>query len=143
MGITASQCVELSWASNADAYLGDTYTVIRTSGTADEGWRISSEPHRCEAVRANYLWAPTSHAHLSDGVWRVFLINTKSGAEHSCGWRRVGTFWPSRLTGDQSAIDAWCAELKKELELQAKTIEPPAPEPHCCESYEAAEVRAE
>lgn len=124
MGLIESKCVKLADAPNAAAYLDETYTVIRTGGTQDTNWIISKEPHRCEASADHYSWALSSHAVLKPEGWRVFLMN-KSIREHSCGWRRLGTFWPTRLTGDQAAIDAWTAELKSTIEALARAADLP------------------
>jgi hypothetical protein len=120
MGLAESKCVKLVNAPTAATYLGETYTVIRTSGAHDAGWTISAEPHSCDAVNENFVsWRPASHAQLKEEGWRVFLINGNL-REHSCGWRRLGTFWPTRLTGDQAAIDAWVEELRGVLTQLAR-----------------------
>jgi hypothetical protein len=114
MGVSQSKCISLKEESSL---LEDSYTVIRTSGESETGWTLSAEPHEC-AQTCNCTWNYAGHANLGEQGWRVFLANGP-GDNHGCGWRRLGTFWPSRLEGDQTAIDAWTAELKTTLERLA------------------------
>ncbi len=114
MGIAESKCVFLV---SKQGLLSESYTVIRTSGGHESGWSIPSESHKCDAT-CSCTWLPGPHATLEEKGWRVFLAGP-SEPNHSCGWRRIGTFWPSHLSGQQDAIDAWVAELKATLELLA------------------------
>jgi len=115
MGISESKCVNFDGES---LYINENYTVIRTNGTTQEGWAISSTPHKCDGL-ASYSWSPTAHATLSEKGWRVFLGNATT-LDHSCGWRPLGTFWPSRLTGNEEAICEWTEAFKSFLEKLAE-----------------------
>lgn len=158
MGLNESKCVKLSDSEElADFFLNESYTVIRTGGTHEDGWRISSEPHSCSSTRGlNYNWNPSSHAMLKEEGWRVFLVGKEPEDSCICGWRRLGTFWPTCLTGNQVAIDQWTAELKSTLERLARRAGLPtkweehtcflgAPRsycPGCCSEREAEAVAA-
>ena len=93
----------------------DTYTVKRTSGMLDEGWKISeesaSEPALEGPSAAKYKVKDTE-------VWRIFMDNGKTAHEYVCGWRRVETIQPTRLNGDEEAINLWRQELIKMLEAR-------------------------
>jgi hypothetical protein len=96
--------------------LAERFTVIRTSGEEQGGWRISSEPHTCRGVVGK------AHAHVWDHTvdgegkidWRCHMVLDAEGVEHCCGWRRFGpgnrTFWPTRLT-TQEEKETWWAEF--------------------------------
>lgn len=122
MGLQESKCVKLADAEElADYFLKESYTVIRSGGAQEDGWRISSEPHDCNATRGlHYSWNPSSHADLTEKGWRVFMVGKEPLDTCICGWRRIGTFWPTRLTGNQTGIDLWTTELKKTLERLAR-----------------------
>jgi len=115
MGIAESKCVFLG---SETALMEESYTVTRTSGELESSWFITKDRHFCVDTR-RLTWVPGAHASLKKEGWRVFLANPKEGDGHACGWRRIGTFWPSRLDGDQAAIDAWVTELKTTLERLA------------------------
>ena len=90
----------------------DSYTVERTSGDVDSGWRIPAE----SGVDQNVIFPAASiHARISDemkGGWRIFMDNgSKHPDEMRGGWRRIGTIWPTRLHGDAEAIEKWRNEL--------------------------------
>jgi hypothetical protein len=51
----------------------------------------------------------------SDGSyhWRFFMDNGfHTDVEHCCGWRRIRTFWPTRLKS-QEEREAWWLWLEK------------------------------
>ncbi len=123
MGVSESKCVNLAGQA---AYLEEAYTVIRTSGKQETGWLLTSTLHRC-SNHVSYSWRPRAHAYLKKEGWALSLHNGdqedaegKIVASHCCGWRPLGTFWPTRLTGDQAAIDTWQAEIKLRLEELAE-----------------------
>lgn len=117
------------------------YTVVKSDGYEESGWRLSRISHRCIFNREGWQAA---HALIIDGEWRVFLYHdtfpelsthtpietayytNKFGSEyveHSCGWRRVGTFWPTLLSGDIIGIDQWQATLVQRLRaLQSRKL---------------------
>lgn len=116
MGVTESKCVNLGEAAT---YLEEAYTVRRTSGDTQDGWKLTKEWHRCYNVDPR-SWKARAHAFLTTDGWKIHLHNGDQADEdpeaHCCGWRRQGTFWPTRLTGDQAAIDAWSDGLLASLE---------------------------
>ena len=99
----------------------DTYTVKRTSGLCDPGWVIS----RATSFEPT-LDGPSASKHCSKEPmkWRIFLDNNKTSEEYVCGWRRIETIEPTRLSGNQEAIDEWRMKTIERLErLEAKRSE--------------------
>ena len=87
------------------------YTVATANGTMESGWRFSRVPHRCLINREGWQGA---HAIL-DTEWRVFLYHdTPREDEHSCGWRRISTFWPTDIKSN--ALAEWRQRLVKHLD---------------------------
>ena len=111
-------------------YTNDTYTVKRTSGILDEGWTIASE----SGFEPNVDGPSASKQFPKDAVfWRIFMDNGKPGDEYVCGWRRLETIHPTRLSGDEEAIKVWREAFEQILEtLEAKrlaSIPPVEPNP--------------
>jgi len=85
------------------------YTVKRTSGEMESGWRI---PLECYVDRLD-IEVPSASRHArSDhkGLenWRIFMDNgPKTPEEYRNGWRRVSTVYPTDLDGDEEAIEEW------------------------------------
>jgi hypothetical protein len=137
MGATLSQCVNLAGQA---VYLEDTYTVVRTNGEKQDGWLLKDKRHRCYHTPPQHA-RPHAHALLREQGWKVHLHNGDHDDEdgsnyredHACGWRKLGTFWPTRLTGDQPAIDAWTEALRDRLEeLAAQQGLPQFYQEHSC-----------
>lgn len=111
ISIPEEYCVEVP-----EGFLEKDYTVKRTSGQMESGWRI---PRECYVDRLD-LDAPSASRHArSDrkGLenWRIFMDNgPKSPEEYAHGWRRVSTVYPTDLDGDEEAIEEW---RKKTIEL--------------------------
>lgn len=113
MGLTESKCVRLH---DEAPLLAEAYTAVRTSGAKEAGFKLDPEPHACIAA-SGHGFRPSAHAVLDNTGWRVHLHNaTEDADKHVCGWRRLGTFWPTRLDGNPTAIDEWTESLKKKLE---------------------------
>ena len=110
------------------------FTVIRTSGLQQTGWRIPKEdghecpvsesfwegPHACNRVMTNGNVGPLGDKPCP---WRVHMVFDGDGSDddakkHCCGWRPSSpdrrTFWPTRLT-DQEAKEAWYIWLEQHL----------------------------
>jgi hypothetical protein len=90
----------------------DSYTVERTSGDLDSGWRIPAG----SGVDMNVKFPAASiHAIINHGMkggWRIFMDNGNKRPEQMLGgWRRISTIWPTRLHGDPEAIEKWRNEL--------------------------------
>lgn len=113
MGVSKSKCVSLE---DEVAYHTETYTVIRSSGEEQTGWMMSPQPHRCRHYGED-KWKPTCYATLERDGWRIHMHNGDEDPEnpkaHICGWRPLHEIWPTRLTGDQDAIEAWRTALKE------------------------------
>lgn len=109
---------------NLREYWIETYTVVRTDQSHDNDWSIPAMTHSscppCHGDDEEGVWVgryATKHitkGKKGDNVWRVFMTKT-SREGHSCGWRRVTTFWPTRIT-DLWEIDKWQQEFIKVLE---------------------------
>lgn len=88
------------------------YTVVQSDGTCETGWRLSRIPHSCLINREGWQGA---HAIL-DTEWRVFLYHdTPREDEHSCGWRRISTFWPTDIKSNAKLAE-WRERLVKHLD---------------------------
>ena len=99
----------------------DKYTVKRTSGDLDEGWVISIESGLALNVSGP---SATKHFPKDTGLWRIFMDNGKTAHEYMCGWRRIETIYPTRLSGDEEAIKTWRQSLLEILEaLESKREE--------------------
>jgi hypothetical protein len=98
-------------------YTNDTYTVERTSGLLETGWRISPESRLMP-----YIDGPcASNQHEKEpGKWRVFMDNQKTAESYICGWRKIEKFEPTRLSGDAEAINAWRQDLIAVLDALEK-----------------------
>lgn len=131
MGISESKCVNLE---AEEQYLMEGYTVIRTDGKQQTEWKLSAKPHWC-VNQDPRTWRPKAHAVLQKEGWRLHLSNDAEKADHACGWRRLGTFWPTRLTGDQTGIELWTSALDERLRaLAAEQGLPSAYHEHTCVS---------
>jgi hypothetical protein len=86
--------------------LNDTYTVERTSGKIDSGWRIPGNSPVDQSIEGP---CASIHAVKNDVKgWRIFMDNSpKDINELFGGWRRIETIWPTRLDGDADAIHMW------------------------------------
>lgn len=115
MGVPLSKCVSLSGETDL---LKIPLTVVRTSGEQQDGWVCSNDKHWCSA-HTGKSEIPDAHAYLDDSGWRVHLHKNSDNDSHYCGWRRLGTFWPTHLTGNQPAIDRWKVRLKNRVETRA------------------------
>ena len=97
-------------------YEETSYTVATANGTMESGWRLSRTPHHCLNNREGWQGA---HAIL-DTEWRIFLYNETEN--HSCGWRRISTFWPTNIKSN--ALREWRHRLITRLNaLEAKRQE--------------------
>ena len=151
MGVSQSSCVSLR---EYDKYTSENYTVKRTSGDLQDGWRISKGPHHCGASLPPNGWIG-GHANRPDGVWRVFMSSpidmsgTPHDNDHACGWRRHGTFFPTRIKDKDADIKSWQDSLLGDLEAlyaakksaEASDAEPkvePKVEPKLASIVEAA-----
>ena len=104
----------------------DSYTVERTNGSVEPGWRIPETSAVDPSVKAP---AASIHAVLTHGMkggWRIFLDNGRvNTTEILGGWRRLDSIWPTRLNGNAEAIQVWrdettliLDELEKKREAQ-------------------------
>jgi hypothetical protein len=147
--LTKSACVNLRDLP-AEVYAeltSETYTVIRTGGWEQHGWRIPTEPHDdfpappCSGSQMHSLACNCTHPQ----AWRVYMVFTGEAIEvgggmqskrHACGWRRSApgerTFWPTRLDGNAEEQEAWgmrldglLNSLKSSDELEAMEAEKP------------------
>jgi len=86
------------------------YTVVRTDGTVEDGWSVSGDSHRCSAFIPTI--AAAAGRISSTESWRVLMTNGKPDEDsaHACGWRRVETVWPTRITNEAERAD-WRAKF--------------------------------
>ena len=92
------------------------YTVVRSkredemAGREESGWTISDKPHS-SCCYSNTIFA---QAMKRENDWKVFMSNSIDSQEHACGWRRVGTFWPTKITDETERV-IWIAMLVQRL----------------------------
>jgi len=114
--VSRLECVDLKELP-ADVYesiVSETYTVIRHRKNEgdlereEEGWKIIRKPE------GNW---PTAHASKNKLVWRFHLTNgyTYNDPEFLYGWRRIESFWPTRLTTKEER-EVWFAWLLSHVE---------------------------
>jgi hypothetical protein len=137
--LTKSACVNLRDLP-ADIYkelTSESYTVTRTSGSQQQGWRIPTGPHEdCPADATDSLYMQSLACNRISGggyvgpvdgerhPWRLYMVFAGDAIDvgggmkserHACGWRRSApgerTFWPTRLDGDAEAQEAWGLRL--------------------------------
>jgi hypothetical protein len=88
------------------------YTVATADGSLQSGWRFSRIPHHCLNNREGWQAA---HAIL-DTEWRIFLYHdTHREDDHSCGWRRISTFWPTDINSN-AKLGEWRQRLISRLD---------------------------
>lgn len=128
-----SDCVDLHQLPVDDfkLLLNEKYTVQRNPKTLDgikpgqpgaaedEGWKISDTPHSSSCSTTSWVSAhATNRIKGTDGTysWRFFMDNGFSNEdnEHCCGWRRIRTFWPTRLK-TQEEREAWWLWLEERV----------------------------
>ena len=100
-----------------DELTSESYTVVRTSGEQQTGWRIPSVIHRCHNGSLSKY-----HAHVMDEItedrgvkkWRFHMVRDAPDGAHVCGWRHFEpgnrAFWPTRLTTEEEK-ESWWAML--------------------------------
>ena len=119
-------------AEDYQELISETYTVVRTGGWMQHGWRIPAEAHECPADARDsiYMHGLACNRLNSGGYltplegerhpWRVYMVfegevSDLDAKKHACGWRRSATgertFWPTRLDGDPAAQEAWGLKL--------------------------------
>lgn len=128
-GVSTSDC--FLWAQlppeKFAELLAEEFTVIRTSGEQQTGWRIPSASHLCHEGK----WEKY-HAHVWDNTangkgekkWRFHMVLDAPDQVHCCGWRHQRTFWPTRLTTEEEK-EAWWAGIDVLLATLKRTREMP------------------
>ena len=113
-----SICVQIA---DSDS-LNETYTVTRTNGDLEAGWKVASH-HKCAGDCPEWVnMHATKHAPKEPGMWRIFMQNSETDPNrHACGWRRINTIVPTRLLGDTAAVSVWRENMIQLLELAEET----------------------
>jgi len=133
--LTKSACVSLGHlpAEVYEELTSETYTVVRTGGWEQHGWRIPTKAHEdclSDATDSIYMHSLACNRLNQGGYvapldaerfpWRIYMVfagenSDMQSKKHACGWRRSApgerTFWPTRLDGDADAQEAWCLRL--------------------------------
>lgn len=116
MGNTVArpQCVNIE----GQEITNDSYTVKRTSGEMEAGWKTGT-------CYGSPDWV-TQHAYKNEGEWRIFMNNCHTDIDAIAqGWRRLSTIYPTRLAEDIDAIEEWRRGVRglldelEEVRLQA------------------------
>ena len=113
------------------------YTVIRTSGEVDQGWRI---PLRWTDDSGRFsMEFPSASKHAQterkpgymcgEKKWRIFMWKEEAGGvaydnrSYIYAWRRLDTIYPTELTDNEEAIEEWRKGVAVLLdELEAKRV---------------------
>ena len=123
-------------------FLQEDYTVIRTGGWQQTGWKIQTEPHACPSMLDQEMahisvYPPDAYGDRNTRFYmsRAACISCEHGhpeelafpstipgglqmCEHACGWRlchpQRRTFWPTRLKEDEKA--AWWEWVDAQVE---------------------------
>jgi hypothetical protein len=131
--IQSADCVNLKDSLSAGNYaklVDQTYTVVRTSGDEQKGFRIPTKEHWCEKQGTGFC--PAAHAtRISPSKEPKFFMTTDvilcpndcaEGHKHNyhvCGWRvcspKRRTFWPTGMVGDER--EAWFKWLDEVITL--------------------------
>jgi len=123
--VTPFNCAELSQlpADDFATLTGETYTVTRTDGREETGWKIDPKPHSCTVDEGTYAAHATNRVECH-GIkeWRFFMHNgacclpeyqDHSCRPHACGWRTCDlksgrlNFWPTRLETPEDRMKWW------------------------------------
>lgn len=124
--ISRMDCVDLRELNNEELFT-ETYTVQRNpkqegdpvpgerGALEDEGWKILREP--------TMGWQGP-HASVVDSVWRVYMVCglAEDDPKWVYGWRKVNSFWPSRLK-TWTEREAWTAALIEQLKTLKTSLE--------------------
>lgn len=130
------RCVDLR-SLPAELYeelVSEDYTVVRSGGWEQGGWRIPTKPHEscysstgpskeegslaCNCIKPDGTIGPQG-----SGPWRIYMVfdgeaSTDPEKEHICGWRPCSVerrnFWPTRLGVE--AREAWWLRLVDHLD---------------------------
>jgi hypothetical protein len=106
ISIDSKYCIEVPEALCVE------YTVKRTSGEMDGGWRIPSEFYMSR-VELTFPSA-SKHAQTETKHWRIFMHNGKTTPEEiRYAWRRVNSVYPTELEGDEDAILTWQSNVER------------------------------
>jgi hypothetical protein len=99
-----------------DFLVSDTYTVKRTSGKMEPGWRIASDE---QCLHAGIIEPTASKQCIkNNGKWRIYMNNSQSDPNlHLCGWRYLDTTEPTRLSVHPELIGVWRSEAMEALEV--------------------------
>ena len=111
MSIPECYCIRVP-----DNLVSKEYTVKRTSGVMEKGWRIGESEYdgeneltRPSASKYGRIFQSTSG---NNDVWRIFTNNGKKDPNtYLYAWRRLENIEPTELNGDQEAIQQWRAEV--------------------------------
>ena len=147
-------------------FLQEDYTVIRTGGWQQSGWKIQTERHACPGgldqemahisaykrdaygdrktrfYMSRAACTSCHHGHPEELAFPSTIPGGLQMCEHACGWRACHpqrrTFWPTRLKEDEKA--AWWQWMDEQVEyLIAKTQVPSEDTVRVNANYQKAE----
>ena len=122
VSVPSNSCVSIA---EYDSLINETYTVERSSGQAEAGWKVGSY-HECAGGCPEWINMHASkHAQKEPGTWRIFMQNSETDPEsHACAWRRIDAIVPTRLVGDNVAACVWRENIIQLLDLAEETRTP-------------------
>jgi hypothetical protein len=143
MGHSHSNDLQLRDLSPEDynLFLDEEYTVKRSDGTIQSGWKIRDGAHYCmnsDVVAAHHRQASVTHEPDNVNAYKFFMIyencdNSCSGGSHNapcghvCGWRPCypgkRNFWPTRceVQEDKAAWWGWVDGCIAYLETKSQS----------------------
>jgi len=104
--------------SDISVFLSDTFTVVRSDRSHDRGWS-ACDFFLEDGNRTDFDSIVGAKCEVRPGetpVWRILMHNQKDGIANRFGWRRLSTIWPTRLDGDEEAIQKWWTETEAKLD---------------------------
>jgi hypothetical protein len=122
-------------------FLDEEYTVVRSDGSIEQGWKIRDGTHYCmntDTKSAHHRQASVTREADNVNGYKFFMVydncdkSCYSGAHntpcgHVCGWRACypgkRTFWPTRLQtdGDKAAWWGWVDGSLAYLEAKSQS----------------------
>jgi hypothetical protein len=121
--LSTDNCVDLTPHPFFEEMVGESYTVIRSSGAEDAGWRFSPNTDIDDCTCKEYGGYATKYINVT---WRFMmnngifcLVDCPAKGDHICrphshGWREIRSFWPTRLKTSEER-EAWWLLLEQNM----------------------------
>ena len=88
------------------------YTVLRTSGNLDAGWKLSCKNYETPWINKS------AYRDAQNGKWRIYTQNGKMDPnEFLHAWRDLYKVFPTRLAGKEDEIKEWHEKVSTQLHV--------------------------